>query len=233
MQDTDGQDTDELPACAPGASMEWSERKMVLLQQRLEAAMAGNLARSRPLKYWENLKLKPQHLQMILMKSSGFRNVDIAEAMHLTQARVSVILKHQDAQSLLAMMVSFAADNTLDVRTRIKAHSGEMLDLVLDTVRTTNDAKLRTQGAFKLLEMAGYGAVQKIETKATVTIEGPEASQLKDAIREAQQMDEEDEIESSGRYVVEGVDEPDKPEEPEEPTADSKATPTISIVRAA
>lgn len=162
----------------------WDENKMERLEQLFSRAMAEGMTRNRPLKYWENLKLKPKHLQIILMKAAGYTNNLIAQQLDLTPARVSVIVNHPDAQSLLSTLVSYAAEDVLDIKTRIKAHAGEALDVALDVMRTTKDDAVRARTGFELLKMAGYGAVEKKEVKRVVEIREEQSGRLADAMED-------------------------------------------------
>lgn len=180
--DNDEGDFEKAPEL-PTAGL-WESERHQHLSEFLAKVMAGEVARGRPLKYWENLKLRPRHLQILLMKAAGYPNNAIAEQMGMDKARVSVIVRHPDAQTILSYLVSYAAEDMLDVKTRIKAHAGEMLDHVLTTVRNSRDEKVVQKGAFKLLEMAGYGAVQKVEAKHTFEIPKAESVRIADTLDE-------------------------------------------------
>jgi hypothetical protein len=160
------------------------------LEQLVAAAFSGQLARGRDLKYWENLRLKPQHIQMLVMKGAGYKNNEIARAMDITEARVSVIVNHPDAQSVMALLVSFQAEELLDVKTRIQAHSGEALNVALEQMRNASEPAVRLKAAFGLLDRAGYGAVQRTENKHVVEIPATAARGIAAALKEAQEIEE-------------------------------------------
>ena len=165
-------------------------------EERLSAMMMevfqGTVGRGRSLKYWENLRLKPQHIQMIVMKAAGYRNNVIAERFGMTQARVSVILNHPDAMSVLSRLVSFQAENLLDIKARIQAHSGEALDTVLTAMRSAPEWKDRAKIGFSLLDRAGYGATQKSEVVHRLELPTHEAQELTLALRESQEIEDAD-----------------------------------------
>lgn len=165
-------------------------------EERLSALMMevfqGQVGRGRSLKYWENLRLKPQHIQMIVMKAAGYKNNVIAERFGMTQARVSVILNHPDAVSVLSRLVSFQAENLLDIKARIQAHAGEALDTVLTAMRTAQEPQVKAKIGFSLLDRAGYGAVQKSETVHRLELPQAEAADLTAALRESQEIEDAD-----------------------------------------
>lgn len=159
------------------------------LQGLVLSALEGNINRGRALKYWENLRLKPQHLQMLMMKAAGFTNNAIAEQMDLTAARVSVIVNHPDSLSLLSTMVSFQAEELIDIKSRIKAHSAEALDVALDVMRNGKD-DVRARTAFALLDRAGYGAVQRAEVKHEISVPATAARNIAQAMLESKEVEE-------------------------------------------
>ena len=164
------------------------------LTQTMRAVLSGEVARGRDRKYWENLQLKPQHMQMLIMKAAGFTNNYIAEALDYTPARVSVILNHPDAQVALAALVSYQAEELLDVRARIKAHAGEALNVKLDLMRNSKSDAVRNVAAGDILAAAGYGAVNKsvnLNANVQARLEPEEAADLKSALRESMEVDAE------------------------------------------
>ena len=162
------------------------------LEQLMAAAFSGQIARGRDLKYWENLRLKPQHIQMLVMKAAGYKNNQIAEQMDMDPGRVSVIVNHPDSQSVLAVLVSFQAEELLDIKTRIQAHSGEALNVALDQMRNASAPAVRLKAAFGLLDRAGYGAVQRTENKHEIVIPEKAASGIAKALKEAQEIEDVD-----------------------------------------
>lgn len=183
--------------------------RMERMQVAMLDVMNGAVARGRSLKYWENLRLKPVHQQMLLMKAAGYTNKAIAEHMQYDPARVSVIVNHPDAMYLLSHLISYQAEKLLDVNARIQAHAGEALDTALILMRTGKE-EVRERVAFKLLDRAGYGAVQKSETVHKVEMPVAQAEGIATAMREAMDVDrmEEADWEEVESPVVVQVGEP-------------------------
>lgn len=165
------------------------EARMERMQMAMLDVMSGSVARGRYLKYWENLRLKPIHMQMLLMKAAGYTNASIAETVHYDPSRVSVVVNHPDAQYLLSHLVSYQAERLLDVNARIQAHAGEALDTALMLMRTGKE-EVRERVSFKLLDRAGYGAIQKSETVHKVEMPVAQAENLSVAVREAMQVEQ-------------------------------------------
>lgn len=183
----DSTDADMLqetpPAEAPVGVVKRQE-----LDQLIAMAMSGLMPRSRELNYWEPKLLDERHLQAVMMRASGLQQSFIAKSMGWTDAWTSVVLNHPDAQYILTKMVSYAADQVLDVQARVKAHAGEALDKVVEIMRSTNDQRLASSNAFEILKMAGYGAVEKKQVEMQVSIPQKNLNLLQAALEESNQI---------------------------------------------
>lgn len=190
------------------------EEKEKRLAALLGDALTGDLARGRSLKYWENLKLKPQHIQILIMKAAGYNNRMIAKQMGLTESRVSILVNHPDSLTILSRLVSFQAENLLDIKARIQAHAGEALDTALYLMRNSENQAVRAKAAFSLLDRAGYGAVQKVEATHRLEMPAEQARDLTKVLAEAREVEDADwEIEEEVPIVVPGT--PDSSSLPE------------------
>lgn len=165
------------------------------LDQLIAMAMSGLMPRARELNYWEPKQLDERHLQAIMMRAAGLQQNYIATQMGWTAAWTSIVLNHPDAQYILTKMVGYAADQVLDVQARVKAVAGEALDTVVEVMRSSNDQRLRSQNAFELLKMAGYGAVEKKQVEHTVAIPKDNMALLTTALEE-----------STALRAIEGID---------------------------
>lgn len=171
-------------------ALEYMRARQEHLNMMITRALTGELGRHRPLKYWENLRLRPIHLQIIMMRAAGFKIKAIASAVELSDVRVRQVCNHPDALTLISLLVSHAAEDLLDIKTRIKAHAGEALDTVVQVMRNSKNDGLRSQNAFKLLEMAGYGAVEKKEVEHSLKMEKEVGERLFGALAEASDYEE-------------------------------------------
>lgn len=165
-----------------------SVQKKVQIDQLIAMAMSGLLPRSRELKYWEPQHLDERHLQAVMMRASGLTQGLIAKQFGWTDAWTSIVLNHPDAQYILTKVVGYAADNVLDIQTRVKAHAGEALDKVVEVMRTTQDQRLASSNAFEILKMAGYGAVEKKQVEHTMHVPAASMNLLSEALQESKQI---------------------------------------------
>ena len=172
----------------PSTDLSGRSVKRRQIDDLMARAMSGLLPRSRHLKSWEPDTLDERHMQAIIMRASGLQQGTIAKLLNWTDSWTSVVLNHPDAQYILTKMVSYAADEVLDLQTRIKAHAGEALDKVVEVMRTTQDNRLASANAFELLRMAGYSAVEKKEIKAEISMPAAHVDLLGEAIRESRQI---------------------------------------------
>lgn len=172
----------------PGVSLEGRTLKRQAIDELMARAMSGLLPRNRSLKSWEPDMLDERHMQAIIMRGCGLQQGVIAKNMGWTESWTSIVLNHPDSAYILTKLVSYAADEVLDISTRIKAHAGEALDKVIEVMRTTQDQKLASSNAFEILKMAGHSAVERKEIKTTVSVNKEQSDLLSAAIRESKQI---------------------------------------------
>lgn len=169
---------------------EWKAGKHRAIDDLMSEVMAGRAPRGRELLPWEPDRIDERHLQIIMLRSCGMDQGRIAQITGFTEPWVSIILNHPDAQYVLARMVSYSADNVLDMQTRIQAVAHEAFDTVVDVMRTSRDEKLRSRNAFEILAMAGYGPTQRISATVEHSVAAPneKIDALTRAIEESKQV---------------------------------------------
>lgn len=179
-------------ATLPPATVGTPQREEI--EDLFDMALAGFLPRTRDLKPWEPDKLNARHLQIINLKGAGLSNKKIAELLDIAEATVSVIVNHPDSQYILARMLAYAAENVVDVETRIRATAPLAHEKLVQILTTSKKEESVIKVAFGFLDRAGYGAVQKSESNETVTINVPreEASLIKAAILESRNIKDAD-----------------------------------------
>lgn len=185
----------------PGIDLGARQLKRQMLDSLFARAMSGLLPRQRALKSWEPDVLDERHLQALLMRAGGMTQAQIAKMFNWTESWTSVVMNHPDAQYVLTRLISFAADNVVDLETRIKAYAPEALDTAVEIMRSSQDEGQRSKNAFEILKMAGYGSKKPEESGAkpagtTVNIgqvnvvPAAHVTNLADAIRESRQIKE-------------------------------------------
>jgi predicted transcriptional regulator len=177
-------------AVLPPASEGTAQRESI--EDLFDAAMAGFLPRSRELKPWEPDKLNPRHLQIINLKAAGVSNTKIAEMLGIGETNVSIIVNHPDSKYLLARIVAYAAENVTDIRARIEASAALAHEKLMEVLTTSTKEDSIIKVGFGLLDRAGYGAVQKSESKVVneIHMAKEEASLISQAIRESSSIEE-------------------------------------------
>lgn len=170
----------------PSVNLDRLQGKRTELSTLFRQVMAGELPRGRALKPNEPDRLDERHLNIIMLRASGMDQGIIARTTGFTEPWVSIVLNHPDAQSVLATIVGYAADNVIDLNKRIQATAPEAFDKVVRVMRTTPDEGLASRNAFEILKMAGYGAVEKKSVKHEFGLSDEGAKELAQAMREAQ-----------------------------------------------
>ena len=148
--------------------------------------MAGSaVAALKPVKEWHTKHFHTRHELICKLHACGMRNKEIAQALSLTEARVSVILNDPRAATYIREMVSEVADRYLDMATQFKAVAPEMFQIVGDIARDPEaPAGVRSRNAFELLDRAGYGAPEKHEHTVALQLSDKQIEQLASARKE-------------------------------------------------
>ena len=160
------------------SAVNWSEEQHEAAQRLFARAMAGEFSRGIDLRYWENLQLKPVHLQMAMMLASGFTNEDVAQAFNYSPGRISVIANHPDIKGLIAGLVALASKQLTDVLVKAQACAPAMFDRILAITMNTSNEKVASTNAFKILELAGYSAVKRTEVETSGVIKHEHEHQI-------------------------------------------------------
>ncbi len=175
------------------------------IQALFERALAARLPRVRELKYWEPARLNERHLAMVMMRASGVNQRTIARAFNVTDANVSVVLNHPDAELLLAKLQSMRATQPSGIEARLAALTEPAMKSLEDAFAESEPEDLRNALkraplAFRVLEMNGHGKrppVQEHEHKHRHELEAsPEQmGALAAALRESRQIEDQPTIE--------------------------------------
>lgn len=128
------------------------------------------------LKYWENDRFGPQHINAVVLRAAGFRSGEVAKALQMTAARASIILNHPYAKKIIAALVPANAVRVFDIRTKMEAYASELLDHLYDLSIGSEDLAEVRQAGFGLLDRIGHGPVNKsVSTNVPASAFGDEA----------------------------------------------------------
>lgn len=153
----------------------------------IKQALSGTLPRERSLKSWEPNKLNPAHIEMIFMRACGLRPGRIAEIMGYDSSTVSVVLNHPDARTILSKVMSYAADEVIDIDTRLQGMLGEAVDTLAGVMRSGKEEN-RMKVAFGILDRKGYGKETKVKTTHEIMVPEKHMGLLSAALQESQQL---------------------------------------------
>lgn len=184
----------------------------IYIRGLIDRLMSGTEQLERPLKPWEPEKLNAAHINMVMLKAAGFKNVEIAEILGFgrDQGRISVIICHPGSQKLLRALIPLTVGRAIDVKTRMTSYASQMLERLYDIGMASSDEKVVTRIGFGLLDRAGFGAVK--EVKNTHEYKGP-ASQIKalaKALSDSKRVDEVVDANYSIRPLPERGEEPEQ-----------------------
>lgn len=139
------------------------------VRELISRCMAGTEDYGRELKYWEPKRFSPVNITTILLLSAGFRAVEVAQILGIEQQRIAVTKCHPYGQKLLSALLHRQSARVIDIKTRLESYAETMLDTIYQKAVHSDDLKLQTHITFEMLDRAGYGPTQKIESKTERT----------------------------------------------------------------
>lgn len=135
-------------------------------------------------------KLSPQHLQIIVMRASGYRHKEIAAVLGITPISSASVFVNEEVKEIMREVTLTIAEQLGKVKERIEQAAGEALDVVLDVMRDPDETgKVRAATAFKLLEMAGHGAIKKVESTHTLNLDKEASDRITRALQLSGKVD--------------------------------------------
>lgn len=126
----------------------------------------------RELQSWEPDKLSPKAAQAVIMRASGFKQVEIAKLLDMKQQTISVLCNHPYGRKIISAMLHEQGSRVLDIKAKLEQHANDMLDRMTSLALMENDLNLVQKVAFGLLDRSGHGPQQRIEvdSKASKTL---------------------------------------------------------------
>lgn len=118
--------------------------------------------------WWEGGpdKWSARHVLVCRMHAAGLKNVDIAEALNVSEQIVSITLNDPRAATFIKQAVEAMAQNIVDLNTQLKAYSREALEEIVEQMRNSHSDRVRQVAAFGILDRAGYTPVQRHTVQA-------------------------------------------------------------------
>jgi hypothetical protein len=190
----------EAPEGDPRASGSFHDDRPEI-QALFEAALEGRLPRARDLKPYEPQRLNERHLAMVMMRSGGLKQRQIAQAFGVTDSNASIVLNHPDAEYLLSRLAAMKATQPTDIELRLAALAEPAISTLEDAFVAEDPTELknamrRAPLAFRVLDMNGYGRKQKVEHehnhKHQLDATPPQLAALASVLRESREIPEAD-----------------------------------------
>ncbi len=127
----------------------------------------GNDLRKTGNKTWQVGKLWEMHHEVMRYIMLGYKNIEIAKRMGITQEHVSSIRNSPAVQERLALMVAARDVNAIEISRDIMRMAPKSLNLLNDIIAGTGDGKkaginLRAKVAESNLDRAGFSPVKKV-----------------------------------------------------------------------
>lgn len=153
--------------------------------------MSGVEDYGRELKPYEPQRFSPTNITTIFMLAAGFRGSEISRILGVTNMNVSLIKNHPYGQKLLHAMMHRQSARVLDIKTRLDSYAADMLDRLYQGAVHTEDLKLKTQITFGMLDRAGWGPTQKVESRSEIketTVSDATIDRLSSALEESSRV---------------------------------------------
>jgi len=185
-------------ACVPEFPGDSTEETELLIREvsdetklLISRCMDGSEPLDRPLKDVEPQKFNTVHVNTVLLRAAGFRQVDIAKILSVDSARISVVCNHPYGKKIIQAMMHQQSGRVLDIKTKLDQHAATILDRMVLLASTAEDLDSVSKVGFGLLDRAGFGPKQTIEATSkntTTVVDGGMFKQLTRALEESNEV---------------------------------------------
>lgn len=117
-------------------------------------------------KTFEVNKMWEVHKEIVRLLLLGWKNVDIAEELHISEVMVSYTRNSKVVQSQLSIMGAARDADTIDLAREIREKAPKALELLEGIIKdngATHSIALAAKTAENWMDRAGYGAPKRIE----------------------------------------------------------------------
>lgn len=138
-------------------------------------------------KYWVATKFSARHVNIVMLRVAGFKNIEIAQAMGTTPVTVCSIVNHPYGRKIINAMLAARGTRVLDIRTKLDYYADEILDHIYDLTAKSADLDVVSKVGFGLLDRAGYSVTHKVAHQAPLAASASEStlSRLASALEES------------------------------------------------
>lgn len=130
------------------------------IQGLIEKCMDGSEPLGRSLRTWEPEKFNPIHVNVCVLRASGFRGSEIAQILGQDQARISVILCHPYGVKLVKALTVRSSVKVFDIRTKMEEFAEDLLERSYGMAMIEEDLEKVSKVTFNMLDRAGYSPNQ-------------------------------------------------------------------------
>lgn len=127
------------------------------IMELIDRMLDGTEPYGRPLKEWDVLKFNPRHINMCVLRASGFKVKEVAELMGYERQGVYQTMTHPYAKKLISALTAQTSAQVLDIRGRIEDYASDLLDETFKLAMEESDLDKLSKVTFGLLDRAGHG----------------------------------------------------------------------------
>ena len=141
--------------------------------------------------------IMPYHREIARRLILGQRQVDIANAIGLTQGRLSIICNSPLFKMELQKLADLRDAGVGDIGKTLQEVSPIALEVIERTMLMSRSDAIRLRAAETILDRAGYGAIQKslVNVKKSISYENMTGNELRQLVKErVERIDQESQV---------------------------------------
>lgn len=161
------------------------------IQALIERCMSGDEPLGRALKPGEVMKFNPNHVNMCVLRASGFRNQEIMQILNEGAGHISQILCHPYGVKLVKALTIRSSVKVFDIRTKMEEYAEDLLERSYGMAMIEEDLEKVSKVTFSMLDRAGYAPNQAaVDPKAGggFSVSDSTMKRLSRALEQSQQV---------------------------------------------